>query len=163
MQNMIDPALLQFSREDLYESIIPQVAFLFEQETDLTANLSNTIAVFKTTPLPYFWVGFYIVRDNQLVLGPFCGLPATSRIDFGKGVCGTAWKEKKTQLVPDVKLFPGHIACNCYSQSEIVVPIIKDGEVLAVLDVDSDQLNDFSELDAKYLEKLAKILAKNWK
>jgi len=151
------------SKEDIYEGIVAQIEFLFKEESNQTANLANAIAIMKSTSLPFFWIGFYIVEGEELVLGPFQGLPATSRIAFGKGVCGTGWKEEKTQLVPDVNLFPGHIACNCYSQSEVVVPVFFQGKVVAVLDTDSDQKDDFDQTDVSYLEKTAEIIGNNWK
>ena len=150
------------SKEEIYEAILPQVEFLFQEEKDLIANISNAIALLKSTSLPYFWIGFYLVKGNDLVLGPFQGLPATARIGYGLGVCGASWKERKTFVVPDVHLFPGHIACNCDSQSEIVVPVFSGGEVVAVLDIDSDHKDDFDQTDARYLEKLATIIGKNW-
>ena len=150
------------SKEDIYEAVLSQSDFFFREEADLIANLANIAALLKSTSLPFFWVGFYLVKGEELVLGPFQGLPATSRIGFGLGVCGTAWKEKKTQLVPDVHLFPGHIACSCYSQSEIVVPVFSNEKIVAVLDIDSDQKDDFDETDASYLEKLAVIIGNNW-
>jgi GAF domain-containing protein len=106
----------------------------------------------------FFWVGFYRVVGDQLVLGPFQGPVACTRIIFGRGVCGTAWKEKRTILVPDVELFPGHIACSSLSRSEIVIPLLRDGDVVAVLDVDSDALNSFNEVDTLFLEKIASLL-----
>lgn len=122
------------------------------------ANLSNIAAALKQT-FDFFWVGFYLVKNNQLVLGPFQGPIACTRINFGKGVCGMAWKLRKTIVVPDVDAFPGHIACSSASKSEIVVPAVKNQEVALVLDVDSDKLNDFDETDRKFLEELvAKIV-----
>ena len=147
------------SKADRYEAIIPQIDSLISDESDLTANLANIAAALKEA-FGFFWVGFYVVKDNQLVLGPFQGPIACTRIAFGKGVCGTAWKEGKTQLVPDVDAFPGHIACSSASKSEIVVPVFKDEKVFMVLDVDSDQLDDFDGEDQKYLEVLMGILSK---
>lgn len=147
------------SKTDRYEAIIPQIDSLISGESDLTANLANIAAALKEA-FGFFWVGFYVVKDNQLVLGPFQGPVACTRIAFGKGVCGTAWKEGKTQLVPDVDAFPGHIACSSASKSEIVVPVFKDEKVFMVLDVDSDQLDDFDGQDQKYLEVLMGILSK---
>jgi L-methionine (R)-S-oxide reductase len=149
----------QASKAAIYEAAIPQIEALISGEPDLYANLSNIAAALREA-FGFFWVGFYLVKGEQLVLGPFQGPIACTRINFGKGVCGTAWKEKKTQLVPDVDVFPGHIACSSASKSEIVVPVFKNQEVLMVLDVDSDQLNDFDETDQKYLEDLMEILAK---
>ncbi|MDI1321539.1 MAG: GAF domain-containing protein [Algoriphagus sp.] len=142
-----------------YEAIIPQIESLISDEPDLTANLANMAAALKEA-FGFFWVGFYLVKDNQLVLGPFQGPIACTRIAFGKGVCGTAWKEGKTQLVPDVDAFPGHIACSSASKSEIVVPVFKDEKVVMVLDVDSDQLADFDVEDQEYLEVLMGILSR---
>lgn len=142
----------------VYQAILPQIEALITGETDLYANLANVAAVLKEA-FGFFWVGFYLVKDDELVLGPFQGPLACTRIGFGKGVCGTAWKESRTQLVPDVDLFPGHIACSSASRSEIVVPGIKDGKVWCVLDVDSDQLDDFDQNDKVFLEKLMDIIS----
>ncbi len=149
------------SKIETYESVIPQIQSLIEGEEDLIANLANIAAALKEA-FNHLWIGFYIVRaDNigvgkTLVLGPFQGPIACTRIKFGKGVCGTAWKEKRTLVVPDVDQFPGHIACSSLSKSEIVIPIIHDGEVVAVLDIDSVEYNTFDETDAQYLEKIFK-------
>lgn len=126
---------------------------------DLVANLANVAAALKEA-FDFFWVGFYLVKQDQLVLGPFQGPVACTRIRKGKGVCGTAWQEGATLLVPDVEVFPGHIACSSLSRSEIVVPLIKDGEVWGVLDIDSDLLNFFDETDRKYLEEMCGYLSK---
>lgn len=142
-----------------YEAIIPQIHSLISDEPDLISNLANIAAALKEA-FGFFWVGFYLVKDDQLVLGPFQGPIACTRIAFGKGVCGTAWKESKTQLVPDVDAFPGHIACSSASKSEIVVPVFKDGKVAMVLDVDSDELDDFDSDDQKYLEELMEFLGR---
>jgi len=150
------------NKEDIYKGILLQVKFLFNEERDQTANLANTVAIMKSTPLPFFWIGFYIVQDNELILGPFQGLPASSRIAYGKGVCGTAWKEEKTQIVPDVHQFPGHIACNQFSRSEIVVPVFKNGKMVAVLDADSDKMADFDETDAHFIEQITAVVGENW-
>lgn len=146
------------SKSKKYEALVPQIEALISGEPDLYANLSNISAALKQA-FDFFWVGFYLVKENQLVLGPFQGPIACTRISMGKGVCGTAWSEAKTQLVPDVDAFPGHIACSADSKSEIVVPIVKEGQVVMVLDVDSDELNGFDETDQQYLEKLMGILA----
>ncbi len=122
-------------------------------ETDEVAKMANITAALKQA-FDFFWVGFYVVKGEELVLGPFQGPVACIRIKFGKGVCGTAWKTRQTQIVPDVERFEGHIACNSASKSEIVVPVIKEGEIVAVLDIDSEQLNTFDAIDAIYLEKL---------
>ncbi|UCS94466.1 GAF domain-containing protein [Echinicola marina] len=140
-----------------YEAILPQIEALVSGEEDLIANLANISAVLKEV-FGFFWVGFYLVKGEHLVLGPFQGPIACTRIAKGKGVCGTAWTEGKTQLVPDVDAFPGHIACSSASKSEIVLPAFKDGDVALVLDIDSDQLNDFDETDAAELGKLMKII-----
>jgi L-methionine (R)-S-oxide reductase len=147
------------TKAETYESVIPQIEALIAGEPDMYANLSNIAAALREA-FGFFWVGFYLVKGDQLVLGPFQGPIACTRINFGKGVCGTAWKEAQTQLVPDVDAFPGHIACSSASKSEIVVPVLKDGEVQMVLDVDSDRLDDFNETDKKYLEDLMDILGK---
>jgi GAF domain-containing protein len=150
----------QGTKAEKYESLLPQIEALIKGETDLTANLANVSAALKEA-FGFFWVGFYLVKGEQLVLGPFQGPVACTRINFGKGVCGTAWKEVKTQIVQDVDAFPGHIACSSASRSEIVVPIMKEGNVWAVLDVDSDQLDDFDQTDALYLERLMASMEKN--
>ena len=147
------------SKKDTYEALIPQIEALITGESDLYANLANVAAALREA-FGFFWVGFYLVKNGQLVLGPFQGPIACTRINFGKGVCGTAWKEKQTQLVPDVDAFPGHIACSSASKSEIVVPVFKGEEVAMVLDVDSDRLSDFDQTDQKYLEELMGILRK---
>jgi len=145
------------SKNNKYEAILPQIASLIDGEKDIVANLANISAVLKES-FGFFWVGFYIVKGEQLVLGPFQGPLACTRINFGKGVCGTVWKEGKTQLVPDVDAFPGHIACSSASRSEIVLPAFKNGEVALVLDVDSDVLDDFDQDDVDQLEKLMRII-----
>jgi L-methionine (R)-S-oxide reductase len=145
-------------KAEQYRVLIPQIRALVEDEKDVVANLSNIAAALKQT-FDFFWVGFYIVKNNQLVLGPFQGPIACTRIDFGKGVCGTSWKEKRTILVPDVEQFPGHIACSSASRSEIVVPGLANGEVKLILDVDSDKLNDFDNEDRVGLEQLMLIVS----
>ncbi len=137
-----------------YESLVPQLVALLEHETDRVANMANLCAALKQA-MGFFWVGFYMVKAETLVLGPFQGPVACTRIAYEKGVCGAAWKERKTILVPDVDAFPGHIACSSESKSEIVVPIIQD-DVRMVLDVDSDQLNGLDETDVHYLELICK-------
>lgn len=136
-----------------YEMLLPQVNALIEGERDLVANLANITAALRQT-FGFFWVGFYLVKENELVLGPFQGPIACTRIKLGNGVCGTSWQQKETIVVPNVDEFPGHIACSSDSKSEIVVPVFHQGEVVAVLDVDSDKLNDFDATDAKYLTAL---------
>jgi GAF domain-containing protein len=150
------------SRKEVYESIIPQIEGLLSGETDQTANLANFAAALKEA-FGFFWVGFYLKKENQLVLGPFQGPIACTRINFDKGVCGYCYRTKATVIVPNVDEFPGHIACSSASKSEIVVPVFdKNGDVSMVLDVDSDKLNDFSEVDKEGLEALAKILEKTF-
>lgn len=149
------------SKQEKYESLFPQLQALVATESDLIANLSNISAALKEA-FDYFWVGFYLVKNEQLVLGPFQGPVACTRINLGKGVCGTAWEQKKTLIVPNVDEFPGHIACSSASKSEIVVPIIAKGNVVAILDVDSDQLDDFDTIDQQYLEKLCQSISSNF-
>jgi L-methionine (R)-S-oxide reductase len=146
------------TREENYELVIKQLKALIEGETNFIANLANAAALLNQFLDNINWVGFYITDGNELVLGPFQGLPACVRIPFGKGVCGTAAKNKKTEIVPDVHLFPGHIACDAASQSEIVVPMMKNGNVIGVLDIDSPIKNRFDEIDQQYLEKFVETL-----
>lgn len=149
------------SKAERYSSLLPQIHALCEGENDITANLANVAAALKQT-FGFFWVGFYIVRKNELVLGPFQGPIACTRIAFGRGVCGSSWKEKKTLLVPDVEQFPGHIACSSESKSEIVVPVFNhNGDVIAVLDVDSNSVNDFDTADQFALEQLCDWVGKS--
>lgn len=148
------------SKKEKYEALLPQITALVEGEVDLIANLANICAALKEV-FNFFWVGFYLVKKDELVLGPFQGPVACVRIGFGKGVCGAAWREKKTIVVPDVDAFPGHIACSSASRSEIVVPGFQNGEVFLVLDIDSDRLDEFDALDKHYLEKLVKDLESN--
>ncbi|MES2835899.1 MAG: GAF domain-containing protein [Bacteroidota bacterium] len=147
------------SKEEKYISLIPQLRALLSGEQDFVANLANTAAVLKEI-FGFFWVGFYLVKNNQLVLGPFQGSIACTRINFGKGVCGASWQTEKTIIVDDVELFPGHIACSSLSKSEIVVPLIYNSNVIGVLDVDSDKLSDFDATDKKYLEDVAEIIVR---
>lgn len=143
------------TKSSRYETLLPQIEALVAGEEDLTANLANIAAALRQT-FGFFWVGFYLVKASELVLGPFQGPIACTRIALGKGVCGASWKEKKTLLVPNVDEFPGHIACSSDSKSEIVVPFFNSqGEVVMVLDVDSDRLAEFDEVDQRYLEALA--------
>ena len=144
------------NKKERYETLAPQLIALTEGETDNVANQANIVAALEQT-FGFFWVGFYRVIDEELVLGPFQGPIACTRIRFGKGVCGTAWKEKRTVIVPDVDQFPGHIACSSASRSEIVVPVLRDDQVVAVLDIDSDQLNSFDETDQEELERIMKV------
>jgi L-methionine (R)-S-oxide reductase len=145
-------------KDEQYASLLPQIIALCEGEEDVIANLSNISAALKQT-FNWWWVGFYLVKNNELVLGPFQGPVACTRIRFGKGVCGQAWENKETIIVADVEKFPGHIACSSHSRSEIVVPIIIDKEVVAVLDVDSEHLSFFDKTDKKFLEKLCDFIA----
>ncbi|MBL7848556.1 MAG: GAF domain-containing protein [Cyclobacteriaceae bacterium] len=147
------------SKKERYDELVPQVKALVADEPDLVANLSNVVAALRQT-MNFFWVGFYLVKDQQLVLGPFQGPIACTRIDFGKGVCGTCWKEARTILVPDVDQFPGHIACSSDSKSEIVLPVIKDGKVVMVLDVDSDKSNDFDATDEQGLTAIVQMVGR---
>lgn len=144
------------NKQELYENLLPQIKSLVECENDEIANMANVSACLKDT-FNFWWVGFYRVIDNELVLGPFQGPLACTRIRKGKGVCGTAWQEAKTQIVPDVDAFPGHIACSSLTRSEIVVPIIRNGEVVAVLDIDSEKPANFDEVDKENLEKLVAL------
>lgn len=144
-------------KEEKYRELLPQIHALVSTETDMVANLANISAALKQT-FDFFWVGFYLVKDDELVLGPFQGPIACTRIRLGRGVCGTAWKESRTLIVPDVEQFPGHIACSSDSKSEIVVPIKKQDVVIGVLDIDSDTLDSFDDVDARYLEEICTYL-----
>ena len=145
-------------RKEIYDALIPQINGLIETESDLIANLANITAVLKEA-FGFFWVGFYIAKEGQLVLGPFQGPIACTRIPFHKGVCGASYSQQKTIIVPDVDQFPGHIACSSASKSEIVLPVFyKNGTVAMILDVDSDQLDDFSEIDAAGLQSTLTLL-----
>jgi GAF domain-containing protein len=146
-------------KKEKYELLYPQINALVEGETDLIANLANIIAALKYG-MNFFWVGVYFVKGDSLVLGPFQGPVACTRIGFGKGVCGTSWERAETIIVENVDEFPGHIACNSLSKSEIVIPFFKNGKVAGVLDVDSDQLSDFDETDAYQLQKIAALIEK---
>jgi len=154
-----DLLIVKGTKEERYQSLLPQVRGLLEGETDLIANLANICGALKEQ-FNWLWIGFYLVKKEELVLGPFQGPVACTRIRKGKGVCGTSWKEKKVILVPDVEKFPGHIACSSASQSEIVLPAFKNGEVALVLDVDSDKLDDFDAVDEKELGKLMRLIEK---
>jgi L-methionine (R)-S-oxide reductase len=147
----------KLSKEEKYKSLLPQIKALIDGEKDMIANMANITSALHFG-MGFFWVGFYLVKENELVLGPFHGPVACTRIQFGKGVCGTAWKNKETIIVPDVDQFPGHIACSSDSKSEIVLCGVKNGEVQFVLDVDSDQLNDFDEVDKYFLENLLNFI-----
>lgn len=152
-----DLNIIKGNKQTQYESLIPQIKALLEGENDLVANLANIAAALKEQ-FGWFWVGFYWVKKDELVLGPFQGPVACTRIRKGRGVCGTSWAEARTLIVPDVEKFPGHIACSSLSKSEIVVPVIKNGVVLGVLDVDASELNQFDETDQKYLEQIVGLV-----
>lgn len=144
-------------KTEMYESLLPQIRSLVNNESDLIANMANVAAALKEV-FGFFWVGFYLVKDGELVLGPFQGPIACTRIKYGKGVCGTAWKEGKTIIVEDVDKFPGHIACSSLSKSEVVVPLFSGKEVVAVLDVDSDSYSEFDTIDANYLNEICSYI-----
>lgn len=144
-------------KEKRYASLLPQVKGLCEGESDMIAKMANCSALLHNE-FHFWWTGFYRVENNELLLGPFQGPLACVHIGYGKGVCGTAWKERRTVVVADVEEFPGHIACSSESRSEIVVPLLKEGEVVAVLDIDSRELNTFDEVDARYLEQVASLM-----
>jgi L-methionine (R)-S-oxide reductase len=145
------------NKEEQYRSLLPQIKGLLEGEPDLIANLANTAAALKEQ-FAWFWVGFYLVKNDELVLGPFQGPVACTRIRKSRGVCGTSWAEALTLIVPDVNDFPGHIACSSLSRSEIVVPVIRNNEVVAVLDVDSEHVNHFDTTDQQYLEEIVALI-----
>lgn len=152
---IIDPSLTKTGK---YEQLIPQIVGLLQGENNMVANLANICAALKYG-MGFFWVGFYLVDGNELVLGPFQGPPACTRIKKGKGVCGHAWEKAQTVIVADVEQFPGHIACSSLSKSEIVVPVFKNGAIVAVLDVDSDELDNFNDTDKIFLEKICSLLS----
>ena len=145
------------SKEEQYIALIPQIAALISGENNLIANLANIAASLKQQ-FNFFWVGFYLVEGQELVLGPFQGPIACNRIKRGKGVCGSSWEKEQTIIVPDVEAFPGHIACSSLSKSEIVLPIFQSNKIIGVLDVDSDQYNSFDDIDAKYLQEILLLL-----
>ena len=145
------------TKVEQYRSLLPQVEALIGGETHLIANLANMAAALKTQ-FDFFWVGFYLINDGELVLGPFQGPVACTRIQKGQGVCGTAWKQNQVLIVPDVDAFDGHIACSSASKSEIVLPLYQGDEIIGVLDIDSDRLNTFDEVDARYLQAFARLL-----
>jgi len=147
------------SKAEQYTSLIPQIKALLDGEPDLVANLANIVAALKEQ-FGWLWVGFYLVKQDELVLGPFQGPVACTRIAKGRGVCGSSWAQAKTLVVPDVEAFPGHIACSSLSRSEIVVPLFHNDQVMGVLDVDSEVLDQFDDIDAKYLEEIVKLI--NW-
>lgn len=145
-------------REVIYKELLPQITSIVEPGPEMViSNMANVSAILKEA-FGFFWIGFYLVKNDQLLLGPFQGSLACTRIHKGKGVCGTSWEKGQTIIVPDVEKFEGHIACSSLSKSEIVVPLYSDGEVSGVLDIDSDRLSDFDELDRQYLEKIINIL-----
>lgn len=152
-----DLSIIQGTKEEQYQSIVSQIKGLLEGETDLVANLANTVAALKEQ-FGWLWVGFYLVKEGQLVLGPFQGPVACTRISKGRGVCGTSWATASTLIVPDVEKFPGHIACSSLSRSEIVVPVIRKGEVIGVLDVDSELTDQFDATDQQYLESIVQSI-----
>jgi GAF domain-containing protein len=149
-------------KAEKYQALVPQIEALITGETDLIANMANMAAAVHQT-FNFFWVGFYLIKGEELVLAPFQGPVACTRIKYGKGVCGTAWEKAQTILVPDVEQFPGHIACNSSSKSEIVIPLFSNNQVIGVLDIDSDQLNDFDATDQKYLEQICLLIEKQMK
>jgi L-methionine (R)-S-oxide reductase len=152
-----DLSIVQGTKAEKYKSVIPQIKALVEGEPDLVANLANIVAALMEQ-FGWLWVGFYLVKENQLVLAPFQGPVACTRIRKGKGVCGTSWEKSETVIVPDVEKFPGHIACSSKSRSEIVVPMIRGNKVMGVLDVDSDQLAAFDETDKQFLEEIVDLI-----
>lgn len=155
---MSEQLIIQGStKQERYEALLPQVASVVEGEPDFIANMANVAAMLHET-FGFWWTGFYRVVGEELVLGPFQGPMACTRIRKGRGVCGTAWAKAETQVVPDVDKFPGHIACSSASRSEIVVPVFQDGTVIAVLDIDSDRLATFDETDRQYLEQVVQLL-----
>ncbi|EPG35945.1 GAF domain-containing protein [Acinetobacter colistiniresistens] len=157
---MAEELVLQHGHKaEQYQSILPQIQAIIEDETDVIANLANICAALKQQ-FGWFWIGFYLVKENELVLGPFQGPIACTRIAKGRGVCGTAWQQQQVIIVPDVDQFPGHIACSSASKSEIVLPIMKNGTCVGVLDIDSDELNQFDEIDAEYLKQLMQRIEK---
>ena len=152
-----DLQIITGTKEEQYETLLPQIFALLEGEPDLIANLANVSAALKEQ-FRWLWVGFYLVKNDELVLGPFQGPIACTRIKKGRGVCGTAWADAKTLIVQDVEKFPGHIGCSSLSRSEIVVPVMVNNEVVAVLDADSEQLSFFDETDKKYLEQIVAVI-----
>jgi L-methionine (R)-S-oxide reductase len=153
-----DLQIITGSKEEQYQALLPQIKALITGEPDLIANLANTAAALFQQ-FRWLWVGFYLVKGEELVLGPFQGPVACTRIKKGRGVCGSSWEKKETLIVPDVEKFPGHIACSSLSRSEIVVPLVHDGNVWGVLDVDSEALDQFDEIDKKYLEQIMLFLS----
>ncbi len=152
-----DLHIITGTKEEQYLEIIPQIQGLLEGENDLIANLGNITAALKEQ-FKWWWMGFYLVRENELVLGPFQGPVACTRIKKGRGVCGSAWAKEQTLIVADVEQFPGHIACSSFSKSEIVVPVFFENKVIGVLDADSEYLNHYDETDQKYLEQILSLI-----
>jgi GAF domain-containing protein len=146
------------TKQERYEALLPQIEAVVEGEPDLIANMANVAAMLHET-FGFWWTGFYRVEGDELVLGPFQGPMACTRIKKGRGVCGTAWAEAATQVVPDVDKFPGHIACSSASRSEIVVPVFQQGQIIAVLDIDSERLSTFDQTDRHYLEQITFLIA----
>jgi len=155
-----DLKIVRGSKEEQYHSLLPQISALLEGEHDQIANMANVCAALKEQ-FNFFWVGFYMVKGDELVLGPFQGPVACTRIKMGKGVCGSSWAQKQTLIVPDVEEFPGHIACSAASRSEIVIPIVRNERVIGVLDVDSAELNSFDDTDADYLAQIIELIEFN--
>lgn len=153
-----DLQIARGTKEEQYRSLIPQIIGLLEGEPDLVANLANVVAALKEQ-FGWFWIGFYLVKADELVLGPFQGPVACTRIRYGRGVCGSSWQQAQTLIVPDVEQFPGHIACSSLSRSEIVVPVIRNGKVLGVLDVDSSSLDSFDTTDQQWLEEILSLIS----
>ena len=145
------------NKTEQYENLLPQVQSVMDENADVIANMANMAAMLHET-IGFWWTGFYRVVGNELVLGPFQGPLACTRIAYGRGVCGTAWKERRTVVVPDVEQFPGHIACSAASRSEIVVPVVRNGEITAVLDIDSVRLDTFDQTDAEFLNRMVEML-----
>lgn len=152
-----DLLIAKGTKEEQYASLIPQIKALMEGETDVIANLANVVAALKEQ-FGWLWVGFYMVKKDELVVGPFQGPVACTRIKYGRGVCGKSWEKAETLIVPDVEKFPGHIACSSLSRSEIVVPVIRNKKVIGVLDADSSELNNFDTIDQKYLEEIISFI-----
>jgi L-methionine (R)-S-oxide reductase len=152
-----DLAIITGTKQDIYQELIPQIKGLIDGEPDLVANLANITAALKQQ-FGWFWVGFYLVKNDELVLAPFQGPVACTRIRKGRGVCGSSWEQQKTLIVPDVEKFPGHIACSSFSKSEIVVPVFYNNQVVGVLDVDSDSYDHFDETDQRYLEEIVALI-----
>lgn len=153
-----DLTIITGTKQEQYEALIPQIKGLLEGENDLIANLANVAAALKEQ-FNWLWVGFYLVKNGELVLGPFQGPVACTRIKKGRGVCGSSWARQKTLIVPDVEKFPGHIACSSASKSEIVIPIFSNNEVVAVLDADSKELNEYDAIDQTYLEQIVALIS----